>query len=54
MSLNDILGSARSGLVASQAALNIVSNNVANVGTPGYAREVVNLSSGVVQGRIKG
>lgn len=54
MSLNDILGSARSGLVASQAALNIVSNNVANVGTPGYAREVVNLSTGVVQGRING
>lgn len=54
MSLTDIMGSARSGLVAAQAALNTVSNNVANVGTAGYARERISLSTGVVQGRVNG
>tara|TARA_R110000868_G_scaffold53744_4_gene168524 strand:- start:1308 stop:3449 length:2142 start_codon:yes stop_codon:yes gene_type:complete len=38
MSLNGILGSALSGLSASQAGLSSASNNVANVNTPGYAR----------------
>ena len=38
MSLNGIIGSALSGLSASQAGLNAAANNVANVNTPGYAR----------------
>ncbi|MBB6124125.1 flagellar hook-associated protein FlgK [Sphingobium subterraneum] len=54
MSLNDILSSARSGLNAAQSALRTVSNNVANVGTAGYAREKVTLTTGVVQGRVNG
>lgn len=54
MSLTDILSSARSGLSAAQAALKTVSNNVANVGTAGYARERVQLTTGVVQGRVNG
>ena len=54
MSLNEILNSARSGLAASQAGLRTVSNNVANVSTPGYARETVALSTGVTGGRVSG
>ena len=54
MSLNAILGSALSGLSASQAGLRTVSNNIANVDTPGYAREQVSLSSGVTAGRVSG
>jgi flagellar hook-associated protein 1 FlgK len=54
LSLNDILGSALSGLGASQAGLRTVSNNIANVGTPGYARERVTQSTGVTQGRVNG
>ena len=54
MSLNDILGSAMSGLAASQASLRSVSNNIANVGTTGYARERVMLSTAVTAGRISG
>ncbi len=54
MSLNDILGSAISGLAASQAGLRTVSNNVANVGTPGYARQRVSLTAGVTAGRVSG
>ena len=46
MSLSDILGSAVSGLSASQAGIRSVSNNIANVGTPGYARERVSLATG--------
>ena len=42
MSLNSILGSASSGLFAAQTQLRVVSDNVANVNTPGYARELVN------------
>lgn len=54
MSLSDILGSALSGLGASQAGLRTVSNNIANVGTPGYARERVQMSTGVSAGRVNG
>ncbi|MDB5671671.1 MAG: flagellar hook protein FlgK, partial [Alphaproteobacteria bacterium] len=54
MSLSDILSSALSGLNASQAGLRSVSNNIANVGTPGYAREKVTLSTGVTSGRVNG
>ena len=54
MSLSEILGSAVSGLVASQAGLRTVSNNIANVGTPGYARERIALAAGVTAGRVTG
>jgi flagellar hook-associated protein 1 len=54
VSLNDILGSAISGLAATQAGLRNVSNNIANVNTPGYARQSVALSAGVTAGRISG
>lgn len=54
MSLNDILSSAVSGLAAAQAGLRSVSNNIANVGVTGYARERVNLSTGVVSGHVSG
>jgi flagellar hook-associated protein 1 len=54
MALNDILGSAVSGLAAAQAGLRSVSNNIANVGVAGYARERATLSTGVVSGQING
>jgi flagellar hook-associated protein 1 FlgK len=54
VSLNEILGSAISGLNASQAGLRSVSNNIANVGTPGYARERVGLTAAVTNGRVNG
>lgn len=54
MSLNEILGSAISGLAASQAGLRSVSNNIANVGTPGYARETVAQTTRVTAGRVNG
>lgn len=54
MALNDILGSAVSGLGAAQAGLRTVSNNIANVGTPGYARERVSQATGVTSGRVSG
>ena len=50
MSLTSILSNAYSGLSASQAALRSISNNVANVNTPGYARERVNLEALVAGG----
>ena len=54
MSLNEILGSAVSGLAASQAGLRSVSNNIANVGTPGYARQKVSQTTGVTAGQVNG
>lgn len=54
MSLSDILGSALSGLNASQAGLRAASNNIANVNTPGYARERVPLQTGVTGGQVSG
>ncbi len=54
MALNDILGTAVSGLAAAQAGLRAVSNNIANVGVAGYARQRVNLSTAVVGGQVAG
>lgn len=54
MSLSDILGTAASGLAASEAGLRTVSNNIANVGSPGYARQVVGQSPLVLGGRVAG
>ena len=50
MSLNSILGTASSGLFVSQTGINAVSDNVANVNTPGYVRKVVNQSTLAQQG----
>ena len=44
-SLNASLAIALSGLAAEQGALEATSNNVANVNTPGYSREVANLAT---------
>jgi flagellar hook-associated protein 1 FlgK len=54
VSLSDILGAAASGLSASQAGLGAVSNNIANVDTPGYARQRVTTSTNVGLGRMNG
>jgi flagellar hook-associated protein 1 FlgK len=54
VSLSDILSSALSGLGASQAGMRTVSNNIANVNTPGYARERVSLETAVTAGRTSG
>ena len=40
MSLESILGTASSGLANVNRQLSVVSQNVANASTPGYAREV--------------
>ena len=42
MSLNDALSIAMSGLRANQAAMALVSSNVANAETPGYVRKTIN------------
>ena len=42
MSLNDALSIAMSGLRANQAAMSLVSSNVANAETPGYVRKTLN------------
>ncbi|HUE64071.1 MAG TPA: flagellar hook-associated protein FlgK [Rhizomicrobium sp.] len=54
MSLNGITASAISALQTNQAALNVVSNNVANLNTPGYARRVVNEQTLSVGGQLAG
>ncbi len=60
MTLSTILSSASSGLLTSQTQLRVVSDNIANVNTPGYARKQVDQGSvslstmggGVSVGRI--
>lgn len=51
MSINAIINNSLSGLFTNQAALRTTSNNIANLNTPGYARQVVRqetlLSGGV-------
>ena len=54
MSLNGIAASAMSALKTSSAALSVVSNNVSNVNTPGYARRVVNLQTLAPGGQLMG
>ena len=49
-SLTLALRTAQSGLLTNQEALSSVSNNIANVNTPGYSRKVVNLEQNVVGG----
>ena len=54
MSLNGIAGSAVSALKTNTAALGVVSNNVSNLNTPGYARRVVNQQTLSADGQLMG
>lgn len=45
MSLSAILNNANTGLTAAQAQLRVVSDNVANVNTPGYVRKIADQQS---------
>lgn len=48
--ITSALRTAQSGLLANQAALDAVANNIANVSTDGYSRKIVNMESVVVSG----
>jgi flagellar hook-associated protein 1 FlgK len=50
MSLNSIMATATSGMSVAQTGLSTVSDNIANVNTPGYVRKIVDQSSLVSQG----
>ena len=54
MGLNGIMSSALSALQANTQALGVVSGNVANINTPGYARRVVELGTQSVAGQLGG
>jgi flagellar hook-associated protein 1 len=54
VSLNAIAASALSGLQTSQTALGVVSNNITNINTPGYARQVVNEQTLSAGGQLMG
>jgi flagellar hook-associated protein 1 len=54
LSLNGILSSALTSLQTNTAALGVVSNNVANLNTPGYARRVVNEQAQDIGGQLSG
>ena len=42
--MSDILSTSVSGLLAFQRALNVTSNNISNVATPGYSVENANFT----------
>src|SRR3990167_690117 len=50
MSLTTVLKTASSGMLASQVSLRAVSDNIANVNTPGYVRKTVDQQPLVVGG----
>ncbi|MEO7054898.1 MAG: flagellar hook-associated protein FlgK, partial [Rhizomicrobium sp.] len=54
MSLNGIAATALSALKTSSSALSVVSNNIANLNTPGYARRVVNQQTLAAGGQLMG
>ena len=54
MSLNAVLSNALSGLTVAQNALAVTSNNVANVNTEGYSRQIAQQESVVLDGRGAG
>jgi len=54
LSLNGIAASALTALKTNSAALSVVSNNVANLNTPGYARRVVNQQTLTAGGQLMG
>jgi flagellar hook-associated protein 1 FlgK len=45
MGINDILHTARSGMMVSQTGLRVTGNNVSNVNTPGYSRQRLDIQS---------
>lgn len=54
MTLDLALSTALSGLLTSQQGLNVVSNNISNVNTPGYTRKIANIESVVLAGQGAG
>lgn len=54
MSITEVINTGLSGLNASQAGLKALANNLANVQTPGYARERVGFAPNVLGGRVLG
>ncbi|MCH8862961.1 MAG: flagellar hook-associated protein FlgK [Proteobacteria bacterium] len=54
MSISGVLSTAVTGLFATQAALRTTANNIVNVNTKDYSREVVHLENIVVGGRSAG
>ncbi len=50
MSLNAIMSTASSGMQAAQTSLRVVSDNIANVNTPGYVRKTVSQSNLISNG----
>ncbi|MEK9673521.1 MAG: flagellar hook-associated protein FlgK [Rhodospirillaceae bacterium] len=52
--ITQALRAAQSGLLANQAALNLVSQNVANVNTEGYSRKIIQQQSVVLAGQGAG
>ncbi len=50
MSLNAIMNAGVTGMLSHQQALNVTSNNIANVQTVGYARKVVDYGSVAING----
>jgi len=54
MSINSIMSLAQSALQAAQAQVQVTSENVSNVNTPGYSRKVVNQQELVAGGAVNG
>ncbi|MDE2182355.1 MAG: flagellar hook-associated protein FlgK [Alphaproteobacteria bacterium] len=54
MSLTGILGAGLSALQTNSAALRVISNNISNVNTAGYARRLVNLAALTSAGQVSG
>ena len=54
MSLNGIMSDALSALQTNTTALDVVSSNISNINTPGYAQRVVNEQAQAVGGKLAG
>lgn len=54
MSLGTALNGALSGLQINQQQLDVISNNIANVGTPGYTRKILPQSTRAIAGKAVG
>ena len=54
MSLNGIMSSALSALQTNTTALDVVSSNISNMNTPGYAQRVVNEAAQAIGGQLGG
>lgn len=50
--LNSILSTASQSLNAETGAIAVTNNNIANVNTPGYSRQIVNLSADALAGTV--